>query len=85
MKREPRSMSTKEAAAIYERARRLANISLWAVDLQCRRLKSTEPEDTEFIFRKWADFDFLIVSQSEQIPNTMQFDTVVSVRTAVGD
>jgi hypothetical protein len=54
-------MTTKEAAT-YERARRLANISLWAVDLQCRRLSSTEPEDTEFIFRKWADFDFLIVS-----------------------
>ena len=52
---------TKEAT-IYERAKRLANMSLWTIDLQCRRLNSTEPEDTEFVFRKWADFDFLIVS-----------------------
>jgi hypothetical protein len=49
-------------AAIYERARRLANQALWTVDLQCRRLKSVEPEDDEFVLRKWGDFHFLIVS-----------------------
>lgn len=46
---------------IYERARRRANLTLWAIDLQCRRLRSSEQEDDLFIFRKWADFDFLIV------------------------
>jgi hypothetical protein len=55
-------MTTSKGAVIYERARRLANKSLWAIDLQCRRLNSTEAEDTEFVFRKWTDFDFLIVS-----------------------
>lgn len=55
---------TSKDAAIYERARRLASNSLWAIDLQCRRLNSTEQEDAEFVFRKWADFDFLIVSLS---------------------
>jgi hypothetical protein len=50
------------SAATYERDRRLANMSLWAINLQCRRLRSSEPEDDDFVFRKWADFDFLIVA-----------------------
>ena len=50
------------ATAIYERARRLANIAVRSVQLQCRRLQSPEPEDATFVFRKWADFDFLIVA-----------------------
>lgn len=50
------------SAATYERARRLANQLLWAIDLQCVRLASSEPEDSDFVFRKWVDFDFLVVS-----------------------
>jgi hypothetical protein len=49
-------------AATYERAKRLANLSLWTIELQCRRIRSSEPEDSVFVFRKWADFDFLIVA-----------------------
>lgn len=49
-------------AAIYERARRLANIWMWTVDLQRRRLKEPDPIDNEFIFRRWSDFDFLAVA-----------------------
>ena len=37
-------------------------MSLWTIDLQCRRLRSSEPEDSTFVFRRWADFDFLIVA-----------------------
>ena len=37
-------------------------MSLWAINLQCRRLQSSEPEDSRFVLRKWADFDFLIVA-----------------------
>lgn len=38
-------------------------MSLWAINLQCRRLRSPEPEDENgFVLRKWADFDFLIVA-----------------------
>ena len=48
--------------ATYERARRLANIALWTIDLQCRRLRFSEPEDEKFLYRKWADFHFLIVA-----------------------
>ena len=35
---------------------------MWTIDLQCRRLRSSEREDNIFVFRKWADFDFLIVA-----------------------
>jgi hypothetical protein len=51
-----------DETATYERAIRLANIAVFTVDLQCRRLNSDEPEDGEFIFRKWADFHFLVVA-----------------------
>lgn len=49
-------------AATYERARRLANLAMWTVALQRRRLKTDEPEDAEFLFRRWADFQFLIIA-----------------------
>ena len=49
-------------AATYERARRLANIAVWTAQLQRRRLATDEPEDSEFLFRRWADFQFLIVA-----------------------
>lgn len=49
-------------AATYERARRLANLAVWTVDLQCRRLNSTEPEDEKFPLRQWSDLHFLIVA-----------------------
>jgi hypothetical protein len=54
--------SSPSHAATYERARRLANLAVWTVALQKRRLKTNEPEDSEFIFRRWADFQFLIVA-----------------------
>jgi hypothetical protein len=51
-----------DGTATYERARRLANQALWAVDLQRRRLNSEEPEDAKFTLRQWSDFHFLIVA-----------------------
>lgn len=56
------SLAKPTGSATYERARRLANIALWSVHLQCRRLRSPEPEDAEFVFRRWADFDFLVIA-----------------------
>jgi hypothetical protein len=35
---------------------------MWSIELQCRRLESVEPEDAEFVLRRWADFDFLVVA-----------------------
>ena len=51
-------------AATYERARRLANVAMWSIELQCRRLEAVEPEDAGLVLRRWADFDFLIVALS---------------------
>ena len=50
------------AGATYQRARRLANVAMWSIELQCRRLESVEPEDAMFVLRRWTDFDFLIVA-----------------------
>jgi hypothetical protein len=49
-------------AESYERARRLANLAVYAIALQCRRLNTAEPEDEAFVFRKWYAFEFLLLS-----------------------
>lgn len=49
-------------AAILERARSLATEAISTVALQRRRLASAEPEDDVFVFRWWADLQFLIVA-----------------------
>lgn len=54
--------SPPSGAATYERARRLANLAVWTIKLQRRRLRTAEPEDGEFLFRRWSDFQFLIVA-----------------------
>ena len=48
--------------ATYERARRLANVALWTLHVQRRRLNSPEPEDEDFPLRDWSDFQFFIVA-----------------------
>ncbi len=62
--------------ATYERSKRLANYWMWTISLQHRRLKTAEPEDEEFLFRKWVDFDFLIVALT-------RFRRAVSIATKV--
>jgi hypothetical protein len=47
---------------ILERAKSLSNEACFTVAMQHRRLRSTEPEDEKFIFRWWADLQFLIVA-----------------------
>ncbi|PIP73131.1 MAG: hypothetical protein COW88_02885 [Candidatus Lloydbacteria bacterium CG22_combo_CG10-13_8_21_14_all_47_15] len=49
-------------AAVIERSWSLMNESMRAIDLQIRRLRSSEPEDAEFVFRWWVDLQFLIVA-----------------------
>ena len=48
--------------AILERAKSLCNDACFTVALQHRRLRTTEPEDEIFVFRWWADLQFLIVA-----------------------
>ena len=47
-------------AAVIERAYRLANKAMFTIALQVRRLDFFEPEDETFVFRKHADWEFLI-------------------------
>jgi hypothetical protein len=54
--------SKPSAGATYERSRRLANVAIWSIELQCRSFEAVEPEDGECVLRKWADFDSLIVA-----------------------
>ncbi len=58
----PDGMDTPSPAATIERAHSLANEAIHMVALQRRRLQSEEPEDEIFVFRRWADFQFFIVS-----------------------
>ncbi len=51
-----------DTIAILERAHSLANEAMFTVALQCRRIKTVEPEDETFIFRWWVDFQFLILA-----------------------
>lgn len=44
-----------------ERALRFASESMRGIDLQVRRIRSSEPEDEEWIFRIWMDFQLLVV------------------------
>ena len=47
--------------ATITRAASLANEAVFAVALQCRRLRSSEPEDALFVMRWWADVQLLVV------------------------
>lgn len=47
--------------AALERSASLASETLYAIDLQLRRLRTTEPEDEVFIFRWFTDLQFLII------------------------
>jgi len=62
MKQQAEQNDAPSAAAIAERALSLMNEAMFTVALQRRRLRSVEPEDTVFIFRQWADFQFFIVA-----------------------
>lgn len=48
--------------AVLERAYSLTNEAMHTVALQFRRLKTVEPEDDTFVFRWWADLQFLILA-----------------------
>lgn len=41
---------------------RFANIAMFTIALQRRRLRSVEPEDERFPHRWWADFEFMITA-----------------------
>jgi hypothetical protein len=58
----PKKADAPSKRAKIERAFSLANEAMFTVALQVRRLRSSEPEDETFVFRWWADLQFLIVA-----------------------
>ena len=59
---ENNSSSQINDGAILERSFSFCNEAMHTISLQVRRLQTTEPEDSKFLFRKWADLRFLILS-----------------------
>lgn len=47
---------------VLERSRNFCSEACFTVALQHRRLRSVEPEDETFVFRYWADLQFLIIA-----------------------
>lgn len=47
---------------MLERMLSLCNEACFTVALQHRRLQTSEPEDDIFVFRWWADLQFLVVA-----------------------
>jgi hypothetical protein len=58
----PHNEAAPSDAAILERAKSLGSEACYAIALQRRRLRSTEPEDAVFISRPWVDLQFMIVA-----------------------
>lgn len=58
----PEAKNRPSNAAIFERACSLARDALFTVELQRRRVGSSEPEDEVFLFRWWADLQFFTVA-----------------------
>ncbi|MEW8521640.1 MAG: hypothetical protein AB2552_01165 [Candidatus Thiodiazotropha endolucinida] len=54
-------MDEKELA-IFEDAKNMANIAVWGVELQIKRLNSQKNEISEFVMQPVVDFHFLIVA-----------------------
>lgn len=50
------------AASTFERALSFASEACYTILLQHRRLRTVEPEDDVFLFRWWADLQFMIVA-----------------------
>lgn len=55
-------MDEEKVVSLYEDMRHLANVAVWAVDLQIKRLETNEPEFADFPFQPLVDFHFLVTA-----------------------
>lgn len=75
---------THTSALSYERWTRLANLATFAIDLQCKRLNTVESQDEQFTFRKWYDFEFLLLALirlrriAQQVANLSELTALLS-------
>lgn len=51
-----------ERVATLAQAYSFSNEAMYMVAIQCRRIRSSEPEGRHFVLRWWADLQFLIVA-----------------------
>jgi hypothetical protein len=58
----PRRGDKPSPEATIERAFSMANETMFTIAMQCRRLRSAEPDDQQFPLRWWADLQFLIIA-----------------------
>ena len=56
------AMTREQRIAWYEKARSLANIACFSIELQIHRLRKGEPEIPEFVMQPVADFHFLLTA-----------------------
>ena len=52
--------NSERVVALYEDGRSLANIAVWSVILQVKRLETSDTENSDFVQQPLADFHFLI-------------------------
>lgn len=62
MTAESTALRDEEEVAALARAYSFSNEAMYMVAIQCRRIRSSEPEDRHFVLRWWADLQFLIVA-----------------------
>ncbi|MHB8353955.1 MAG: hypothetical protein ACYDCF_05890 [Burkholderiales bacterium] len=55
-------MDEEKIVSLYEDTRHLANVAVWAVDLQVKRLEANELEFADFPFQPLVDFHFLVTA-----------------------
>ena len=67
-------------ADIYERVRHLANVAVWSINLQARRIRDSEPEDAQFVFRRWMDYHYLIIALSRLRETAQHLLSIVALK-----
>lgn len=58
---------------------------MWTVDLQCRRLGETDKWDGCFVFRRIADFDFLVIALMRLRRAAVLAGTIDIIRATIGE
>lgn len=67
-------MDDPKIVSLYEDGRHFANISVWAVALQVKRLETNKPELEDFDFQPVVDFHFLVtgLARLQEIAETLK-------------
>ena len=75
-------MNEKELA-IFEDAKNMANIAVWGVELQIKRLQSQKNEISDFVMQPVVDFHFLIVALTRLRQSASLVSKISDISTAI--